>query len=386
MATLAKLLQVDMGLPDMAKRLAAAGRGKDSILAHINPKEAKLLKKHGGSGKINPATGIMEFEDGDSGFGGYDTTVDNEPSPTEVTQTQDIRSDLPPVTNLQAGQREAAVPLYDDRGNALDSSSTSASFQSPSGVPRTPIPKPPVAAQPTVEQANLPSSAPAAIPLDTSGYDTSGFNAEEPVKSEKSYGQRFKEFAAPYGQSAKAFGEALDPFAPYAKFGTQAFGLYQANKAANETREQAARNEAEIRALADPYRQQAALMQQQGQQILAAGQSGQLTPQQQQDLETRRAVALQQQAAAGVSGGTAAQQIEADIQRVAQQYAQQNISQGLALMSQAQTVAGTADTLVKQAIAAGYNGSQDANKLASEFYNAIGFSLPQTSSKGPTNA
>jgi len=39
------------------------GRGSDTILAHINPREAKLLKKRGGSGKINPKTGLLEFDD-----------------------------------------------------------------------------------------------------------------------------------------------------------------------------------------------------------------------------------------------------------------------------------------------------------------------------------
>ena len=39
------------------------GRGSDTILAHINPREAKLLKKYGGSGKINPKTGLLEFDD-----------------------------------------------------------------------------------------------------------------------------------------------------------------------------------------------------------------------------------------------------------------------------------------------------------------------------------
>lgn len=363
MATLAKLLQVDMGLPDMAKRLAAAGRGKDSILAHINPKEMALLKKHGGSGKTNPRTGIMEFDDDYSTF--EPTTTDygafGESPTTEVSQTQNVRSDSPPVTNVQTGKPEAAVPLYDSRGNALDSSSTPAydqkapyaSYTGPDGAARSPVQPAPSA---TGEE-------------------------EKP-----SYAKRFANFISPVTQGAETLTKALDPLTPYAKFGTQAFGIYQANKAANETREQSARNEAEIRALADPYRKQAQLMQEQGQKMLAAGQSGQLTPQQQQDLETRRAVALQQQAAAGVSGGTAQQQVEADIQRTAQQYAQQNINQGLALMSQAQSVTGAADRIIQEAIRTGYAGSQDAAKLASEFYNAIGFSLPQTQSKGPTTA
>ena len=54
-----------------ALRLAQSmGRGGDTILAHINPKEAAMLKAMGGSGKINPRTGLMEFEgEGSDGRG-----------------------------------------------------------------------------------------------------------------------------------------------------------------------------------------------------------------------------------------------------------------------------------------------------------------------------
>jgi len=38
-----------------------AGRNGDTILAHINPLEAIMLKKAGGSGTINPKTGLPEF-------------------------------------------------------------------------------------------------------------------------------------------------------------------------------------------------------------------------------------------------------------------------------------------------------------------------------------
>ena len=48
-------------LPAMAKQVRAAGRNGDTILAHINPEEAGILKLLGGSGRINPATGIPEF-------------------------------------------------------------------------------------------------------------------------------------------------------------------------------------------------------------------------------------------------------------------------------------------------------------------------------------
>ena len=44
-----------------ARALQSLGRGGDTILAHITPEEARLLKTLGGSGTINPATGLMEF-------------------------------------------------------------------------------------------------------------------------------------------------------------------------------------------------------------------------------------------------------------------------------------------------------------------------------------
>lgn len=48
-------------LSPVAKAIAAQGRNGDTMLAHITPAEARMLKKHGGSGTINPATGLPEF-------------------------------------------------------------------------------------------------------------------------------------------------------------------------------------------------------------------------------------------------------------------------------------------------------------------------------------
>ena len=49
------------GLKVAARRIAAKGRNDDTILAHINPGEAQMLKRMGGSGSINPTTGLPEF-------------------------------------------------------------------------------------------------------------------------------------------------------------------------------------------------------------------------------------------------------------------------------------------------------------------------------------
>lgn len=49
------------GLKAIAQELTRYGRNGDTILAHINPDEAALLKKLGGSGTINPVTGLPEY-------------------------------------------------------------------------------------------------------------------------------------------------------------------------------------------------------------------------------------------------------------------------------------------------------------------------------------
>lgn len=50
-----------MSLEALAHKLQSHGRHGDTMLAHINPEEAALLKAHGGSGTINPDTGLREY-------------------------------------------------------------------------------------------------------------------------------------------------------------------------------------------------------------------------------------------------------------------------------------------------------------------------------------
>jgi hypothetical protein len=47
--------------PLLAEMIRKQGRNGDTVLAHINPIEAQILKSLGGSGRINPKTGIPEF-------------------------------------------------------------------------------------------------------------------------------------------------------------------------------------------------------------------------------------------------------------------------------------------------------------------------------------
>lgn len=56
-----------------AEKLQSLGRGGDTLLAHINPREAQLLRRSGGRGTRNPKTGLLEFlgggGEGDGGTG-----------------------------------------------------------------------------------------------------------------------------------------------------------------------------------------------------------------------------------------------------------------------------------------------------------------------------
>jgi hypothetical protein len=53
-------------LKGMASLLQQYGRNGDTMLAHINPKEAMLLDRVSGGGSMNPMTGMPEFFDGDA--------------------------------------------------------------------------------------------------------------------------------------------------------------------------------------------------------------------------------------------------------------------------------------------------------------------------------
>jgi len=49
------------GIAEAAHMVASRGRGQDTMLAHITPREAQMLRSKGGMGTINPATGLPEY-------------------------------------------------------------------------------------------------------------------------------------------------------------------------------------------------------------------------------------------------------------------------------------------------------------------------------------
>jgi hypothetical protein len=100
-------LQLD--LPALAKIIQSKGRKGDTILAHINPREAALLKKRGGSGTINPETGLPQFDDE---IGGY--VPSPEPSQVQpsspVSPVYDVIQPGGSFTQVQGGTGQQYTP------------------------------------------------------------------------------------------------------------------------------------------------------------------------------------------------------------------------------------------------------------------------------------
>jgi hypothetical protein len=358
MATLAKLLQVEMGLPEMAERLAAAGRGKDSILAHINPREAKLLKAHGGSGKKNPRTGIVEFDDynedpnaGESQARNNITSIPIESSPRP--QGPDLTQPAPSYRTIgaagqQGGGEIAPAPVP---AEAAPSYRTIGAAGQQGG------------AAPGQTDAEIAAAGERFKTPTELGFHPGGSAAPTPAslvpgtQQQPGLAQQVGQGAEKLGSYLKGINTSLEPAVPYLKSGFGLYQAYQGSQAANQAQEQAAKTEQELRGQAQQYRKQ-------GQQLVQLGQEGKLTAPQQQLLETQRAVAAQRMASSGVTGGTAQAQIEADLSRQAANFAQQNIDQGNKLLQ-------IADADVLKAIQTGYAQDQDAQKLANEMYRNV---------------
>ena len=129
-ANLAEVIQTDvvgtMPLKTLAKVLASKGRRGDTILAHITPKEAKKLKKAGGSGTINPETGLLEFAED---FGPYDTYIPIEtPAPVEQTPVS-----LPTFAQ-SSGYIDPNYVQGDTTGTISGYGSSQGTFASPTGL------------------------------------------------------------------------------------------------------------------------------------------------------------------------------------------------------------------------------------------------------------
>lgn len=316
-----------MDLPALAEMLRAKGRNKDSILAHISPKEAALLKRHGGSGAANPNTGLPEFDDG-TGFGDvYAPQVDSGGQvQAPVASAPDYTPAIPPS---QVTPDQPASPVYDVAGPQGQFTSYQGGSAAQPGVAAVP---PTQVGQPFSPGTNLPAPPPGVVSPDQ--------QAAAPTKPDsKDFSEQLKAALTP-GNLAKLGLVA----------GLGAFGSGQARKAG-------AQNVAatgEQQAIAAPY-------QQQGQQLIGQAQRGELSPQSQQAYQ-----AAQAQINQGVAnrGGVGQQQSANQLANIYNTLLNNQYTYGL-------QIAQIGDNISLGAIRTGLQLDQTLNQATTNFYTQL---------------
>ena len=295
---LSKALGTD--LSSLAKILQSKGRGKDTVLAHITPKEAALLKARGGRGSINPDTGLVEFEnEGDYNIGNVpslgDAPVTQAPA-IEQPSTQDVSPNIAATPGYGEGAPTGNATQVQESGFTAPEFSSVPAF-SPSTIQAGTRPTPTDLA--TFQAQNPP-------PTDVPGAMASLSQGTKPDQS------NFINQALQKLQTPEMLG----------KLGiTGGLGIYNAI----QNRQAQAGNDAAVaqkQALAAPY-------QQQGQQLVGAAQRGELTPANQQVIQQQRARLAQ---ASANMGGVGQQQIENQISSLTANLLQNQYQYGLQVM------------------------------------------------------
>ena len=330
---LAALLGGGLDLKALAEMLRRQGRGQDTILAHITPQEAALLKSRGGAGTMNPATGLPEFENGEF-LGSYE----------DLAPAEQQGLDLPVFSADTVSQ-----PI--DMSNAFIYSAPSDTME-------------PAQTQPQFEPAMTRSFAPQ---LPQMPNEFVGPQQVRDVKQE-AIDQAFSEPRNLTDMIKSGAKQVLGTREGLAGLGTVA-SLLQARQAGK----QAQQMQRELSAIGAPQR---AL----GQQMIAQGQRGELTPVQRQQMAALDARQKQQLAQRGLTSGTAQQQQQARMQEMQQRGAQDLIDQGI-------KIAGIGDQYQAAAIRAGYAADQSTrdmlNTTLTNLYRTIygNVATPETTSK-----
>jgi len=313
MSELRKMTRMGGDLRKIARLLQDKGRNGDTILAHINPREAALLREQGGAGTINPETGLPEFYDEEPGFEAY------QPLPSDAEPGFDsYQPDLTPQIDIQPADTVRGIdltggpyaltsaPTFGDRGAAVGATPTDYSL---AGM------RPPTA-------------------------------LGEPIAGPQAGPSR----GAP---GEKSFLESLQG-GDKARLGLGALGGLQTALTARKAREgsqDAARRIAEI---GRPYQQQGLAQQ-------SAASRGELTPVNQQVLDAQRARAAQAGVARGGVGIAQQQRAEEDLrQRLLA--AQQDF--GLKL-------SGIGDQYTARAIQEGIRADAEISNLFSNYYGNL---------------
>jgi hypothetical protein len=319
-------------IAQLAEMIRQMGRGNDKILAHITPEEAAMLKEQGGSGEINPMTGLPEFQEEEYYNRNYSTAPNygDAQSPTfgSFLEEQNIRPaenqlNYTPVNqdNPLAQYQEQPYAFYGD--------------MQPRGLASSSYDMPDVAQD--LEMAAQQAAQPSAV----------GGRQVEPV-DENIFGRAERGL-----QQARS---ALDRYPTLTRVGGAGANLVaQALLArrANRAREAEA---GRLRERAQPFRAAE-------QEAMSRAQGGGLTPQQAREMEIAQARARQGLSAGNQAAGSAAAGILAGQATRARSAARQES------LESALQLAGIADRYERQAIQEELARDQE---LAQLFASVIG--------------
>ena len=325
---IAKLLKADISegsdLMRIARMLEKKGRGNDTLLAHITKKEAQMLKDAGGSGTLNPDTGLLEFYE----------IPDSYAYGADYAQTQ-------PAYDVQSfgGTEPSYAPDYSPASFANREPAQSAmnvassQFQAPaqySGiVPATEL-GPQTQAPFGLTPGGVPPVTPSTVAPTRAATELTGKTGEE-----KSFFDRMSDDQKT--RLALAGGLGL-------------FGAYQGRQAGKQAEARAG----EIQALGKPY-------QAQGTELQRAAMAGELTPQSAQAYQ-----ALQARLAQGTEqrGGVGAAQAAAQAEAFRQQLLAQQYNLGL-------QVSNIGDNIAIGAIRTGMQADQQLSQVNNAFYTNL---------------
>ena len=342
MKKIAKLLKADFNessdLASIAAMLAGKGRGNDTLLAHITPKEAEILKAAGGSGTINPDTGLLEFFDGEGSYVpdfGYGQEGD-------ISTTQGVSPETGQIYTVEPPSGGDVAPVYIPQTRDEISQAQDVMFAGPSaGVPQG-------QALPTGEGAAFSPTGVPYTPRDLARIATDRAPLSQAPTAvtppqEKSFFDKMST------QDMVRLGLAG---------GLGLYGATQAKKGAKQAEQVAAQQ----RAIGEPY-------QAKGKELIRAAETGELTPTGQQSLQ-----ALQARLAQGVEsrGGVGAAQAAAQAEAYRQQLLAQQYNLGL-------QVSNIGDQIALGAIKTGLAADQALNQASANFYTnlaAIGAGIP----------
>jgi len=346
MAALTKVLKTDImadfDLKALAQVLRSKGRNGDTILAHITPKEARKLRRAGGSGSINPETGLPEFYEGGGDyydFGGSDAYN----AATQDTYYPDVQAVdyVTPGGNLvvPGGEGEVQQEPGVDFLSAPASAPITAREVFDRGIPVPPAQPPTSAAE---GAAFLQSLRGEEIPL----------SEMQRPDSERGF----------FDKLGSSLSKSLQDPATLARLGLgiggAGLGMLQQQRGAKQGK----RAREEMAAIGAPYRAQ-------GQELINQARAGELSPASAQAYQAAQAQLAQQTAR---QGGVGAAQAAATLERMRAQLLDNQYNLGL-------RVANIGDQYTRGAIQSGMQANQQLNQASTQFYTNLAATL-----SGPT--